>query len=131
VIGADNRLLRTLEVACRRIVGPRPHKEDLVHSVREYVVQRLAKGAPAFADVAGHFNMSSKTLERRLSERKASYRDIVDSTRCNLAKHYLAETDLRLHQISYALGYAEPGPLVRAFKRWTDSTPMQFRQKHR
>ncbi len=52
VIGADNRLLRTLEAACRRIVGPRPRKEDLVHSVRQHVVQQLAKGAPAFDDVA-------------------------------------------------------------------------------
>ena len=131
VVGADNRLLRTLEAACRRIIGPRPRKEDLVHSVREYVVQELAKGAPAFDDVARHFNMSSKTLERRLSERKASYREIVDGIRCDLAKHYLADTELRLHQIAYALGYSEPGPLVRAFRRWTDSTPMQYRQKHR
>ena len=131
VIGADNRLLRTLEAACRRIIGPRPRKEDLVHSVRQYIVERLAKGAPAFDDVARHFNMSAKTLERRLGERDVSYRELVDGTRCNLARHYLANTDLRLHQIAYALGYAEPGPLVRAFKRWTDSTPMQYRMKHR
>jgi AraC-like DNA-binding protein len=131
VVGADNRLLRTLEAACRRILGPRPRKQDLIHSVRQYVVERLAKGAPAFDDVARHFNMSAKTLDRRLRERNASYRELVDGIRCNLAKHYLAKTDLRLHQIAYALGYAEPGPLVRAFKRWTDETPMQYRNKHR
>jgi AraC-like DNA-binding protein len=131
VIGADNRLLRTLEAACRRILGPQPRKEDLVHSVRQYVVGRLAKGAPAFDDVARHVNMSAKTLERRLGERNARYRELVNSVRCDLAKHYLSNTDLRLHQIAYALGYAEPGPLVRAFRRWTDSTPMQYRQKYR
>ena len=64
--------------------------------------------------------MSSKTLERRLGERNASYRELVDDIRRDLAKHYLANTALRLHQIAYALGYSEPGPLVRAFKRWTD-----------
>ncbi|SEO11279.1 AraC-type DNA-binding protein [Rhodospirillales bacterium URHD0017] len=131
VIGADNRLLRTLEAACRKIIGPQPRKDDLIHSVREYIVQRLAKGAPAFDDVAAQFNMSSKTLERRLAERKASYREVVDGIRRDLAKHYLANTDLRLHQIAYALGYSEPGPLVRAFKRWTASTPMQYRHKYR
>jgi AraC-like DNA-binding protein len=131
VIGADNRLLHTLEAACRRILGPKPRREDLVHSVRHYVVERLAKGAPPFDEVARHFNMSAKTLERRLAERDASYRELVDGVRCDLAKHYLAKTDLRLHQIAYALGYAEPAPLVRAFKRWTASTPMQYRHKHR
>ena len=44
VMGADNRLLRMLEAACRKIVGRRPRKDDLVHSVREYVVQRLRRG---------------------------------------------------------------------------------------
>ena len=131
VIGADNRLLRTLEAACRKIVGRHPRKDDLIHSVREYIVQRLAKGAPAFDDLARQFNMSSKTLERRLGERNASYRELVDDIRRDLAKHYLASTTLRLHQIAYALGYSEPGPLVRAFKRWTDETPMQYRHKHR
>ena len=131
VVGADNKLLRVLEAACRRIVGRRPRKDDLVHEVREYVVRRLKKGAPPFDDVARDFNMSSKTLERRLAEREASYRELVDDIRCDLAKHLLANTDVRLHQIAYALGYSEPGPLVRAFKRWTDGTPMQYRRKHR
>ena len=131
VVGADNKLLRVLEAACRRIVGRRPRKDDLVHSVREYVVKRLKKGAPSFDDVARDFNMSSKTLERRLAEREVSYRELVDDIRCDLAKHLLANTDLRLHQIACALGYSEPGPLVRAFKRWTDGTPMQYRRKHR
>ncbi|TAJ30953.1 MAG: AraC family transcriptional regulator [Reyranella sp.] len=130
VMGADNKLLQILEAACRRIIGRRPSKEDLVHSVREYVVARLAKGAPSFDDLARHFSMSSKTLERRLGERNARYRELVDRIRSDLAKHYLANTDLRLHQIAFALGYSEPAPLVRAFKRWTDVTPMQYRQKH-
>jgi AraC-like DNA-binding protein len=131
VVGADNRLLRVLEGACRKIVGPAPRKHDLIHLVREYVVQRLAKGAAPFDDVARHFNMSSKTLERRLSERGASYRGLVDGIRRDLAKHYLADTEVRLQQITYLLGYSEPAPLVRAFKRWTGSTPMQYRNEQR
>jgi AraC-like DNA-binding protein len=131
VIGADNKLLRVLEGACRKIVGPAPRKLDLVHTVREYVVQRLAKGAAPFDDVARHVHMSSKTLERRLSELGTGYRELVDGIRFDLAKHYLADTDLRLQQIAYLLGYSEPAPLTRAFKRWTDSTPMQFRARLR
>ena len=129
VIGADHKLLRALEGACRRIVGRRPRRQDLVHSVREHVVQHLAKGALSFDAVARHLGMSGKTLERRLSERDTTYRALLDGVRFDLARHYLADTDLRLQQIAYLLGYSEPAPLVRAFRRWADCTPRQFRQK--
>ncbi len=131
VIGADSKLLRVLESACRRIIGPAPRKHDLIHSVREYVVQRLAKGAVPLDDVARHLGMSGKTLERRLRERGASYRATVEGIRRDLAERYLADTDLRLQQIAYLLGYSEPAPLVRAFKRWTGGTPMQYRARRR
>jgi len=50
--------------------------------------------------------------------------------RSGLAKHYLTDTDLRLEQIAYLTGYSEPAALVRAFRRWTRTTPMQLRAKH-
>lgn len=127
VVGADNRLLQVLESACRKIIGSRPRKEDIVHLVREHLVQHLTKGAASFADVARHFGMSSKTLERRLSHHGATYRELVSGIRLDLARHYLGNTDLRLQQIAYLLGYSEPAPLVRAFKKWTGSTPIQYR----
>ena len=101
VLDADNKLLRVLQAACRRIVG-RPRKDDLVDLVKEFVVARLDKGALSFDDVARHFNMATKTLERRLGERNVSYRDLLDVIRCDLAKHYLENTDLRLAQIACA-----------------------------
>ena len=91
----------------------------------------MAEGAAPFDDVARHFHMSSNTLERRLSDRGTGYRGLVDGIRCDLAKHYLADTDVRLQQIADLLGYSDPAPLVRAFKRWTSSTPMQYRAKLR
>ena len=44
VIGADNKLFKVLERACQKILGPVPKKQDIVHDVRELVVDRLAKG---------------------------------------------------------------------------------------
>jgi AraC-like DNA-binding protein len=68
-------------------------------------------------------------LERRLGERGTSYRALVDDVRFDLAKYYLADTDFRLQQIAYLLGYSEPAPLVRAFRRWAGCTPRQYREK--
>jgi AraC-like DNA-binding protein len=131
VIGADNKLLKVLERACQKILGPAPKKQDILHDVRELVIDGLAKGAVHFDDVARELNMSSKTLERRLADRDTTFTELTDEIRNGLAKRYLTDTDLRLEQIAYLTGYSEPAALVRAFKRWTGTTPMKFRVKHR
>jgi AraC-like DNA-binding protein len=130
-VGANNKLLRVLENACRKILGPAPKTQDLVHDVRELIIEGLPKGAPLINDVAREMNMSAKTLERRLSERKASFSQLLDDIRCGLAKWYLTETDHRLDQFAYLLGYTDTATLVRAFKRWTGTTPIAYRSKHR
>ena len=131
VIGADNRLLKVLEDACRKILGPTPKKQDLLHDVRELIIDKLAKGTAQFDEVARELNMSSKTLERRLAERGATFSTLLEDTRSRMAKRYLSETDFRLDQVAYLTGYSEPAALVRAFKRWTGTTPIQFRDQHR
>jgi len=130
VIGADSKLLKVLQRACQKILGPTPRKQDIHHDVRQLVIDRLAKGTAQFDDVARELNMSSKTLERRLADRKTTFSALLDDARRGLAEHYLTGTDLRLEQIAYLTGYSEPAALVRAFRRWTGTTPMQFRAKH-
>ena len=130
VIGADSKLFKVLERACQKMIGPTPSKQDIVFQVRELVIDRLAKGTVQFDEVARELKMSSKTLERRLADRKTTFSALLDEMRSGLAKHYLTDTDLRLEQIAYLTGYSEPAALVRAFRRWTRTTPMQFRAKH-
>ena len=68
VIGADSALLKVLERACQKILGPAPKKQDIVHDVRELMIERLAKGTVNLDDTARVTGMSSKTLERRLAD---------------------------------------------------------------
>jgi AraC-like DNA-binding protein len=131
VVGADNKLLVVLQRACDRILGPTPKKQDIVHDVRELIIDRLTKGPIQFDLIARELNMSSKTLERRLAERDKTFSTLLDDVRSGLAKRYLRETDFRLEQVAYLTGYSESAALVRAFKRWTGTTPIQFREQQR
>ena len=127
VQGADTKLLQILELTCQKIIGPTPEMEDLVREVRRFIVEGLPKGSANIDAIADELNISSKTLERRLAERGQSFSALLDETRCKAAKHYLEETDMRIAQVAYMAGYTEAAALVRAFKRWTGATPMQFR----
>jgi len=129
VVGADDQLLKVLERACRQILGPVPKKQNLVHDVRELVMDRLTKGPVRIDAVARDLGMSSKTLERRLAQQGESFSVLLDDIRGGLAKRYLSDTDFRLDQVAYLTGYSEPAALVRAFKRWTGATPIQFREQ--
>ena len=40
----------------------------------------------------------------------------------------LALGALAVGTIAYLTGYSEPAALVRAFKRWTGTTPMKYRE---
>ena len=130
-LGSNDKLLKILEMACRKILGPMPKKQDIVHDVRSLIVEGLARGAVHIDTVASRLSLSSKTLERRLGERGESFSALSDAIRQDFAKQYLRETDFRLEQIAYLTGYSEPAALVRAFKRWTGKTPMAFREQHR
>jgi AraC-like DNA-binding protein len=127
----DDKLLKILEMASRKIIGPTPKKEDIVHDVRSLIGKGLSHGAVHIDSVAAELNMSSKTLERRLSERGESFSALNDAIRQDIAKQCLRETDLRLEEIVFMVGYTDPATLVRAFKRWTGKTPMAFRAQHR
>ena len=129
VEGADAKLLRILEQACEKILGPGTLKtQDLVRKVRELILERLPKSSANIDAIADELNIGSKTLERRLAERGESFSTLLDETRQKAAKHYLEATDLRLSEVAYMVGYTEPAALVRAFKRWTGETPSQFRE---
>jgi AraC-like DNA-binding protein len=130
VVGADDKLLKVLERACRQIVGSPSKKKELVHQVRERAAENLTKGRVRIEDIARDLGMSSKTLERRLAAAGASFSNVLDDVRNGLAKRFLSETGFRLDQIAYLTGYSEPAALVRAFKRWTGTTPVRYRELH-
>ena len=58
VVGADDELLKVLESECRRIVGPKPAKQDIVQQVRELIVDKLPKGTANIEVVASNLAMS-------------------------------------------------------------------------
>jgi AraC-like DNA-binding protein len=131
VQGADAKLLQVLELACQKILGATPKKQDLVHAVRQLIIERLPRGSATIDAIAEELNISSKTLERGLAQRGQSLSALMGDIRYKAAKHYLEETDIPVSQVAYLAGYTEPAALARAFKRWTGETPSKFRERPR
>ena len=72
--------------------------------------------------------MSTRTLQRRLASEGTSFRALVDQERVGAARAFLALPDLGADEIADRLGYSEASAFVRAFRRWTGTTPGEYRQ---
>ncbi|HET9831018.1 MAG TPA: helix-turn-helix transcriptional regulator, partial [Vicinamibacterales bacterium] len=97
-------------------------------------VQRALSSPAALADarvdtLARRLGMSSRSLQRRLSAEGVSFQSLLDEARKEAAARYVAESTLSLAEVAYLIGYSEPAPFHRAFKRWYGATPDQFRKR--
>jgi AraC-like DNA-binding protein len=95
--------------------------------VRAILLTLLPSGTSDQLTVARALNRSVSTLQRQLRAEGASYRQVLDETRQNLALRFVTGGEYSLGQIAYLLGFSDQANFSRAFKRWTGSAPTAFR----
>ncbi|AYC33581.1 AraC family transcriptional regulator [Pseudomonas cavernae] len=101
----------------------------VTHQARQVLCRLLPQGEPKRDAVAMALHLSQRTLQRRLQEEGTSFQQLLDDTRRELAVQYLAQANLTLLEISYLLGFADPSNFFRAFRRWFDETPGEYRAR--
>lgn len=94
-------------------------------------LQENIEELPSLESAAQHFNLSSRTLRRRLTDVKTSYQSIVDEVRFSEARRQLEQSTSSIDAISLALGYKDVRGFRIAFKRWAGMTPSDFREQKR
>jgi AraC-like DNA-binding protein len=100
---------------------------QITHQVRHLLCRLLPQGEPKREVVAQTMFMSERTLQRRLQAEGTGYHQLLDGTRRELASQYLIQPELTLQEISYLLGFAAPSNFFRAFRRWFNTTPNEYR----
>jgi AraC-like DNA-binding protein len=111
---------------CREELDKRDVNAPLSIQVRRNLLSRQ-HGFPPLQLVARQFNLTPRTLHRRLVEEGTSFQQILDEVRHHLAVQYLQAGKLSLQEIAYTLGYHDPANFRRAFKRWTGQAPSAMR----
>src|SRR6266508_1953262 len=95
------------------------------------VLKRLLAGRrPGIEDVASELHVSSRTLQRRLTEAGVTFQQLMQEARRELARHYLKHSSLELNQTAYLLGYEDAHSFFRAFHGWEGSSPGEWRARH-
>lgn len=123
-------LLRGAEelVRGRRGQAGEPGKNTLVQSLREHIAGVLQSGAHDIATLARAHAMSVRTLQRRIAESGTTLSMLVDGVREERGRALMLEGRHAVGEVATILGYADAAAFVRAFRRWTGTTPAAFRR---
>ncbi|MGY4535579.1 AraC-like DNA-binding protein [Pseudomonas sp. TE3786] len=107
----------------------RQRRSNLPERVRSVIVRQLPFGEVQQSKVADELGMSVRNLHRHLNKHASSFKDLLDESRRQLAITYLRQSHCSINEICYRLGFNEPSSFNRAFRRWTGSTPGQWRRE--
>jgi AraC-like DNA-binding protein len=113
---------------CERMVSERGGETSLVRRIRTECVNSPQTPIAA-ADMAARLGLSERSMFRRLAAENTSYRAIVDDVRGSLAAEFLRQTDLPVEEIATRVGFSEATNFRKAFKRWSNATPSEFRSR--
>jgi AraC-like DNA-binding protein len=97
-------------------------------AVRQLLVQMLPSGKTDQERIAKRLYRSASTLQRQLQTEGTSYRHVLETTRQELAEHYLRNSGFSQAQIAFLVGFADQSNFARAFKRWTGMSPGEYQK---
>jgi AraC-like DNA-binding protein len=124
----DETLLRYLTPIAEEIVRNLPGGQSLRQKVQEKILASLEYGSYSVSAIADQLHVSVRTLQRRLEVEGTAFAELLDSTRQLAAQEYLKDPRIAITEVAYLLGFSESSTFYRAFKRWTNMTPIQFRK---
>jgi AraC-like DNA-binding protein len=104
---------------------------DVGNQVKHALKRSLAGKRPTLQDVASEVGMSTRSLQRKLSDAGFTFQHVVEETRRELAHHYLSQSAVELTETAYLLGYSDASSFFRAFNSWEGVTPGEWRAKQR
>jgi AraC-like DNA-binding protein len=128
VPNADVSLYPVLQQHAEQLLAQRVQPEaGIVAQVHAVIVRRLSHGQVRLASVAEELGLTTRTLQRKLSDAGASFQQVLDQSRFELARNYLRQPGLSLVDIAFLLGYQEQSAFNHAFREWSGMNPGAWR----
>ena len=123
---ADPQAHRRCEQAARGAGAPE-FMQLVYRGLRRLMLENRHSGD----DLAQMLSMHRRTLNRRLKAEGTTFQRVLDEVRFDVARDLLSNSHAHLDDIAAALGYAAVTPFMRTFRRWSGTTPGQWRRSVR
>lgn len=97
--------------------------------LRAALSRMLRKGKTSATDLSQALGLTPAGFRARLKQHGLDYRVVLDDVRRETARSYLAETDLSIAAIAFALGYTDSSIFTRACQKWFGQSPRDVRNQ--
>jgi AraC-like DNA-binding protein len=84
---------------------------------------------PTLDEFSEYFGYSKRTIIRSFNDAGSSYKEMLENHLFMRALKLLGDHAVSVEEISSKLGYAHTSNFIRAFKRWSSTTPSKYRQQ--
>ena len=124
---ADPTLHDILARAATKRITELPHEATMLARVTAALFELLPRHEPSLDAVSKRLAMSGRAIQRKLQAEETTFRAVVERAREQLAKRYLADTNLTALDVAILLEYSDGASFNRAFRRWTGMSPGAYR----
>ena len=124
---SEQTLARFLRHPVLSMLTQQYERSSWTSQVRELIRQDLMH-MPELGAIARQLDLHPQTLRRRLAAEGATFKDLKNQLRRDVALHYLGRRGLSIEEIAQRAGFSESSAFIRAFKGWTGVTPYSYRK---
>lgn len=103
--------------------------QSLEAKIANFVSKNLGVRATQLEDVADHFNMTPRTLQRKLKQEGTSFVAVRDRCRHARALRDLGDPSVEIESLAEILGFSDTSNFYHAFKRWEGMSPGSYRKQ--
>ena len=127
---ADPPLMQMLVRQAEEAIASKPRYETIAEQLHLIVAEylRLEEQAPKIEQISQELHISSRTLQRQLSDLGTSFKKIIEYERMNRCEQLLQD-QRHLTDIAMKLGYSDQSALARAYKTYSGQTLLQKKQQ--
>lgn len=123
------RNARLREILLREAEAAAKGGDILEPRLRAVLEELINGGTPSAAQAARKIGVSVRTLHRRLKEEGLQFQSLVDDVRKQRCLSLISDRSVSLEEVAFLCGFAEASGFYRAFRRWTNEAPGDFRRK--
>jgi AraC-like DNA-binding protein len=128
VVAGDPGLVRYLDQLAEQVLSSIEDNMTFADAVRREIWSDLSSGKTTVSRIASRLSTSARSLQRKLKEESTTFAAELESLRRELAQKLLKDRSLAICEVAFLLGYAEASSFYRAFHRWENVSPYEYRQ---